>query len=250
MTPDRSVLLAVLAAACITVTCKRDPDVPSAPHGYVKLSVVPTWNGAPFDKTVIYHNANDKRVQVSLVKFYLSPFTLTGSKAAELFDADLFDVTDGPVSRVMEAPIGHYTGTQFGLGLPYDLNHGDITTIDPNAPLGNNSGMYWSWATLYRFCLFEGHFDNDASATGLPPFNFSFHTGMDTLYRTVTLPTQLDVTKDDTTRLQVNVDVARFFTNGSDTLDLAQNAYFHGEVASVRLGIRIADLERDAFRLP
>ncbi|MFT3884164.1 MAG: hypothetical protein QM724_01665 [Flavobacteriales bacterium] len=241
----------MLAAVALFTACGREPaTAPSVPCP-VKFTVEPVWNGAPFNKGTVYMNADDKRVQVQTLKFYLAPVTLLGgAQQAEILRADLFDVVNGGATRILQAPAGRYTGLRFGLGLPHDLNHTDITQIDPNTPLGNNSGMYWTWATMYRFTLFEGRFDNDPQASGPLPFQFAYHTGLDTLYRTRTLPVMLEVTPSDTTEIVLQVDVARFFTNGSDTLDLSQGSSFHGEPGLLELGMRIADLERDAFRLP
>ncbi|HEX2615978.1 MAG TPA: MbnP family protein [Flavobacteriales bacterium] len=250
-------LLAVLTTLCLLAACKRDPEVPEptqppgAALGTVKLTVVPVWNGGPFDKNVVYHNAAGQRVQVQVLKFYLAPLNLLDASGEhQLFEADLFDVVNGSQTRVVKAPISTYSVLRFGVGLPEYLNHGDITLIDPNAPLGNNSGMYWTWATMYRFALFEGRFDTLTGATGPLPYQFAYHTGMDTLYRRDVLPLALEVDSTDTARITLQVDVARFFTNGTDTLDLTEGASFHGEVSNLGLGIRIADLERDAFRLP
>ena len=164
-----------------------------------------------------------------------------------MFDADLFDVTNGPLVRILTAPAGSYQAVQMGLGLPPAINHTDIATIPPNAPTGNNSGMYWSWATMYRFMLFEGHFDSDPNATGEPPFNFSLHTGLDTCYRTREIPFDLNVAADDTARLTITVDVAHFFTDGSQLLDLSQGAMWHGEVDQLDLALKVADLQAAAL---
>lgn len=246
----RSLLLAGLVAATFSACHKGTADGPEG-DGAVRLTVVPVWNGSPFDKTQVHLNAAQQRVLVQLVKFYLARMELVASGTAQpLFDADLFNITDGPETRMLEVAAGDYEGLRFGLGLPPDLNHTDVTTVPVDDPLGNNSGMYWTWATMYRFMLFEGRFDNDPQATGLLPFQFSLHTGLDTLYRTCDLPAEVHVVAGDTTDLRLNVDIARFFTNGTDTLSLADIAQFHGEVSNLPMGILIADLQRDAFSVP
>lgn len=49
-------------------------------------------------------------------------------------------------------PAGSYTGIKFTVGVPFDLNHLDSTT--QSAPL-NNSAMFWSWQSGYKFMKFE-----------------------------------------------------------------------------------------------
>ncbi|MEO7080748.1 MAG: MbnP family protein, partial [Flavobacteriales bacterium] len=126
-------------------------------------------------------------------------------------------------------------------------------TIPPNAPTGNNSGMYWSWGSMYRFALFEGHFDTIPGNMGQLPFNFSIHTGFDTCYRERSIPINLQPGAVDTMRLNLLVDISRFFTNGTDTLDLTQGASWHGEVndigevINIDLALKMANLQIASF---
>ena len=244
-----SSFLGGLCVALLVLTgCRKDPPTPAVIGPVLKLTVRPVWNGLPFNKTQIHLTPSAQRVRPTLVKFFLADFTLvSGGTAHQLFDADLFDVTNGPLTRVLTAPSGEQQELRFGLGLPLALNHRDISTIPPNDPTGNNSGMYWSWATMYRFTLFEGHFDNDPNATGEPVDNFSIHTGLDTCYRTRSIPIDLHIDPDDTMRLTLDVDIAKFFTNGTDTLNLSQSASWHGEVDHINVGLKVATLESDAF---
>lgn len=240
-----------MASLLLFTSCKRDTAIPAAPtrpSTVLKLTVRPLWNGVPFSKENIYAAAGAQRVKISLVKFFLSPLDLEGdSGSASLIDADLFDVTDGPQYRTYTVPTGDYHTLHLGLGLPPALNHRDIATIPPNAPTGNNSGMYWSWATLYRFMLFEGKFDSLPNGMGEPPYNFSIHTGLDTCYRERILPIALTASTADTARLTITVDVAHFFANGTQVLQLSQGAMWHGDVDELGLGLKAADLESAAL---
>lgn len=252
-------LMKYIAATLITTalllftSCKKDPEDPASvvqpiAMSVVKLTVKPVWANAPFDKNAVYGSAGGQRVQTTLLKFYLSPLELVANGTAQrLFDADLFDVTNGAVQRVLSIPAGNYQSLRLGLGLPPEINHIALNTIDPNAPTGSNSGMYWSWASMYRFVIFEGHFDNDLVATGPLPFNFSLHTGRDTCYRARTFPLPITATGADTTRITINVDVSRFFTDGNQVLDLSQGAVWHGEPDGFALGMKVADLEIGAL---
>lgn len=253
---SHSQLLGGLALASLLLFsgCKKDPEVPTPPAPevntqVVKLTVKPTWNGTPFDKNTVYAAAGDQRIKVTELKFYLAPLGLTnGDETYQLFDAGLFNVTNGPLYRTLSVPVGNYQSVKLGLGLPYDLNHRDLATIPPNDPTGNNSGMYWSWATMYRFVIFSGKFDNDPNGTGEPPFTFDLHTGLDTCYRSREIPFNLNVTTSDTVRLTVNVDISRFFTDGSQVLQLSEGAIWHG-MEDINIGLKAADLQIAAFSI-
>ncbi|HEY0977578.1 MAG TPA: MbnP family protein [Flavobacteriales bacterium] len=234
------------------VGCRPDdpdpPVAPGPPSPVVKVTVEPRWNGGAFDKNQVYVNAAGQPVKVQQLKMYLSRFRLMRPGGeVELFDADLFGVVDGAVSRTFTLPAGDYDEVRFGLGLPPELNHGDISQIPVNDPLGNNGGMYWSWATMYRFVVFDGRFSNDPDPTQPLPFTFSLHTGLDTLFRQLAFPISAQATAGDTTRLTVVVDIGHFFGNGEEVLDLSQGSQWHGTVEDLELGIRLADLQRDAI---
>lgn len=240
----------ILLVALAFSACRKDP-APPTPEGPLRvpllLTVKPLWNGAPFDKNTVYEAAG-QRVQVTELKFFLSPVGLTGpGVASELFDADLFNVTNGAEHRTLSVEAGEYHTLHLGLGLPYELNHRDLATIPPNAPTGNNSAMYWSWGLQYRFVIFSGRFDSDPAGIGTPLYTFDLHTGLDTCYRARSLPLHADAVDGDTLRLAINVDIARFFSDGNDVLDLSQGAIWHGDVDQLPLALKAADLQIKAF---
>lgn len=240
---ERKILGLVVLA--MLLGCAKDPVWP--PQEVLKITVRPVWNGAPFDKTIVYPNGTGQRVLVQQVKFYLSGLRLKKGNAATLLsDAELLDITNGERTRVYAVPAGEYDSLRFGLGLPPSLNHQDISDIDPASPLGNNSGMYWTWATMYRFLLFDGRFDNNVNGTGTPPYQFSIHTGRDTCYRERALHVPLTVVQHDTTRITLTVDIARFFSDGQRTIDLSQGNQSHGEPSGLPLAMTLSDLAIEA----
>ena len=229
--------MVLLLGGCL----KEDPRWP--PVRSVEATFEPTWNGVPFEKSNVYLSAANERVLVQQVKFYLSGITLIGADGEVLLSAaDLFDLVNGPVTREFEVPVGDYDSLRFGLGLPPELNHGDITAIDPAAPLGAAQGMYWTWATLYRFMIFDGRFDTVPDITGTPPFQFSIHTGRDACYRERTVAFPLHVTQRGTGTIVFEVDIARFFGDGGQLLDLSQGSQSHGASEELPIAFRLSDL--------
>jgi len=59
-------------------------------------------------------------------------------------------------------PEGDYTGVEFQLGLPFDLNHSDASSPDAAAPL-NNAAMFWNWQGGYKFLRLDMKTGADAS---------------------------------------------------------------------------------------
>jgi uncharacterized repeat protein (TIGR04052 family) len=67
---------------------------------------------------------------------------------------------------------GNYTGVSFIIGVPFDLNHSDQATATP--PL-DDSGLWWGWASGYRFMKIDFQPQPLGSVTA-PPM-FLFHLG-------------------------------------------------------------------------
>jgi hypothetical protein len=235
----RASLLLFLGAALL-FGCRKDPDWP--PTGTIELIVKPTWNGTPFDKTQVRISAADERVLIQQVKFFLSGITLKGEGSdVTLSEAELFDLTNGEQRRQYQVTEGNFDSLRFGLGLPVELNHADITQVVPPSPLDFSQGMYWGWATMYRFLLFDGRFDTQSAGQGTPPFQFSIHTGRDTCYRSRAVPLPVQVRQQRTTTVTLNVDIARFFTDGDSLLVLGNGSQSHGDVPSLPIAERLSD---------
>lgn len=66
------------------------------------------------------------------------------------------------------AEAGNYIGVEFKVGVPTALNNLSATTA--TAPL-NNTAMYWSWTSGYKYLKFEWRTTEGAGATG------TFHLG-------------------------------------------------------------------------
>lgn len=238
MMRSRSVLF--LAVAMLLACTKEDPTWP--PVQQVEVTFRPLWNGSPFDKNTVYLTAGNERVQIQQVKFYVSGLELKGASDALLSAVELLDLTNGLKERSYSVRAGAYDSLHIALGLPPEINGADITNIDPTSPLGNNSGMYWTWATMYRFLIFDGRFDTDPSATGALPFQFSIHTGRDTCYRERTVSFPLQVSTGTPVSLTIDVDLAHFFTDGTDVLRMSDGSQSHGAVQELGQAIKLSDL--------
>lgn len=240
--------IVAIGTVLVLAGCRHDPAVePVVPQEpldrEVSVRFQPTWNGADFDKTAVYLSAANERVLIQQVKFFVSGFTLLADSGnAMVSAAELLDLTDGPQERTMRVPFGSYDSLRYGLGLPYELNHQDITQVEPPSPLDFSQGMYWTWATMYRFMIFDGRYDTDPGAIGTPPYQFSLHTGRDECYRERVISLPVEIAAGGTASIVLDVDLARFFTDGTDVLDLSQGSQSHGESQNLPQALRLSDL--------
>lgn len=255
----KNFLLLVVPLLAICACSKHDPDPydpppPPAPPppsaGVVRLNVTPLWNGALFDKNIIYTNVTDHDVRVQLFRLYLGDlYLLNDTSEHHLSDAELFNLTDGAQSIDLEAPAGTYTGLHFGIGIPESINHQDPTQYAADHPLSVSNGMHWDWANGYRFVIFDGRFDTLTNDTIALPELFSIHTGMDTCYREIALD-GLVITVDSGAFTQVDItfDLAKFFYTATDTINLATDNQAHG--GNIVLAARLSDCIQASVSVP
>ena len=235
--PNIAFLLLLIALGPALVSCRKDavvePDpIPQpASIGVVSLTVVPEWLGAPMERYVEYRNFMDYRVNVELLKLYLGEVRLVNASSEDtLSDVLYFDLGDGPVTRFMTADIGAWTGLRAGLGVPSTLNYANPANYGPEHPLNVSNGTYWTWATGYRFVMFEGRYDSDPQSTASLISSYSLHPGMDTCYAALEFwPDQgISVQAGDTAFITLRVAVDEFFHSANGTIDLATENAAHG----------------------
>ena len=92
------------------------------------------------------YTANGKTYNVGLLDFADG----TSNCATGVFAAGTTSTTNTKITG--SGVSGSFSGIEFTVGVPEDLNHLDDTTLA--APL-NSSGMYWSWKNGFKFMKIE-----------------------------------------------------------------------------------------------
>jgi hypothetical protein len=166
-------------------------------------------------------------VSFDILKFYVSEFALVDTNGAEkplpgLALVDFSDSAareDGYAKVVIKALPGVFSGIKFSVGVPYDLNHRDVSLQEH--PLGPDVGMFWVWNSGYIFHKIEGKVDSADSSR-----NFFYHVGADNRkvnvaffslpnpYAPAAVASRMTVPADGSGRLEVNVDYAKVFATG------------------------------------
>jgi hypothetical protein len=224
--------------------CRKDESVPEPPapppitSGVVRLTVVPVWSGLPLQMFSEYRNNADQRVTVELLKMYLGELELVGPMGSRsLSDVIYMDLGEGPVSHSWNVEPGSWTGIGAHLGVPDALNTSDPALYPAGHPLSVNNGTHWTWATGYRFAMFEGRYDLDPTSTAPLVSAFAFHPGRSFCYLPLQFEPQggVQVRVGDTTEVRVTVDVERFFHSVEGAIDLATENVDHGNVPDLAL---------------
>ncbi len=219
-----------LLAIVVLVACRK-PTNPPQGNATLRITLVPEWEGAPFQAFTEYSNFMDYRTSVELLTMYFGEASLVGGGQTVLAkDVELFRLTNGPATAYWPIQSGTWTGLQAGLGVPDNLNFADPANYPSGHPLSVNHGTYWTWATGYRFVMFEGRYNTDPNSTDPLVTAFAMHPGTASNYQpfTLAIPGGLDVAPGDTAEIIIHVAVDRFFHSPEETIDLATEHTAHG----------------------
>jgi len=210
--------------------------------GQVRLHVLATWEGQPFVVSQEHHDVLDHRIFVDGLKLYLSNISLQGpSGNADLLEVGLFNFSNGEGTHVAAVASGTYNELHFGLGVSPGLNMSDPAQYAAGHPLSVSNGTYWTWASGYRFVMFDGRYDTDPNGTGTVLPTFSVHSGKNDCYATVVrqAPAPIHVLPGDTTEVYLAFAVDRFLYTASDTIDISTDNQSHGN--NLPLALRFTD---------
>lgn len=167
------IVVALLVGAVSNITLAQDDDN-AAETLPVTLNFSPAINGELATCGTLYEGVgiddatvsfNDFRLYVSNIHLLTTdgeavPVTLEQDGLWQVENVALLDFEDGTASCseignaalngtiVGDVPAGDYTGLQFDMGVPFALNHLDVTTAE--SPL-NIAALWWSWQGGYKF---------------------------------------------------------------------------------------------------
>lgn len=171
--PFLIVFLACLTACTTPLTMAQPTPTPEGPQA-VTLRFAAQVNDQVAQCDQAYSNIGLSQNTISFtdLRFYVSnirlvnaagtevPVTLTQDELWQHADTALLDFENGSggcretgndalnAQVVGTVPADTYTAIAFDMGVPFDLNHADVTTAA--SPL-NVSAMWWNWQSGYKF---------------------------------------------------------------------------------------------------
>ncbi len=224
-------VLALLTLA----SCKPDEPIDTPPPtpttGTLRVTLVPEWEGQPLQTFVEYRNFMDYRTTVEVVKLYFGDVRfVSGADTLPVKDVDLFNLGNGTVTKDWTVPVGAWNKFRAALAVPDDLNYADPANYAQGHPLSVSNGTYWTWATGYRYVLFEGRYNADPANVDPLVSAYAIHPGMGPSYIEFELvpANGITITPGAVTELVVHVAVDRFFHSTGSTIDLATENTAHG----------------------
>ena len=236
-------LAALFSTSVFFTSCDKDND-PEDGTVTLRVNFKAQGNDIGLNESFAYNGADH---QVSKIKMYLSNVTLVcdcGTRR-NLSDVVLVDSENEVYTFDFEVPQGNYTALEMSLGLPEDVNASDPAMFDAEHPLSAVQNMYWTWASKYRFLIYEGRVDSTQSD------NFDhllvYHTGADTLYRELeSIPLNLDVSGEGQYTIDVNFDLQNVLYRASDPINVFVDDATH-TMDDMELARRITDNAAASF---
>ncbi|MBY0348529.1 MAG: hypothetical protein K2W79_09730 [Hydrotalea flava] len=239
----KSIIFSLSIALFFLVSCKKNvaPEYNASATGQLSVEFDNVAGNQDLQlNTGNYTNASGEAFKVTLLKYFVSNFTLTktdGSVYSIPQDSCYFLIDESkPASTipVLRVPEGEYSKLTFMVGVDSLRNTLDISKrIGILDPAGAAAGMYWSWNSGYIFFKMEGTSPASTQNGNI----FQYHIGLFGGY-TSTSPTlnniktiTLDLTARGTAKIKATksanihllVDVMKVF-NGSPNVSIAQNS--------------------------
>jgi len=204
----------ILLIAFLTIISCKDDD--GTPDGNVTLDLDNVINNTSIElESKAYTNESNETYKISEFKCIISNIVLIKANGEEFKypEADSYFLINEEVSAskslaLTNIPLGEYTKIRFGVGV--DQSKYPLEGMANFIPTAEEAKMLWSWSAGYKFIKFEGTY-GDANTPFLIHVG-SHGTKLDN-YKEVTLDLSsvLAVTDSKTSKVAINVDVAKIF---------------------------------------
>ncbi|MFI5202906.1 MAG: MbnP family protein [Flavobacteriales bacterium] len=257
MKPIVKPYVALLLIALVWVSCKKpdEPPIDCTPppsnSGTLKINFNATYNGVPLVLFTDYTTVENHRIRPEELRFLVSDMWSEDSLGDSIYikDAFKYDLAAGVISATIAMSPGNYNGLGFSLGVNAVKNHANPAIYPLGHPLAVGP-MHWDWANGYIFTMYGGKVDTSGTGTGPLNITYGFHAGADTLFSPLPLfPHAYSIALGSTTEINVDVNVAKFLSNVSDTIDLRYDNVTH-TFSNLPLAIRFMNLYKLAFSIP
>lgn len=204
----------------------------SVENGYLKLKFIPTYKGKVVSMYESVNNKDGFPMRFKRLSFFTQVLdgqaTLKGSDDIVSM-IDFSNLTDkakaeSGVSAEFAMKQGEYSGVNLGIGIPAGINKKVPSDFPSSSPLSEENNYWDSWKS-YIFTKTEGALDT--LNNGVYNLQFSYHTGIDDLYRTVNLPKNIKIIDGQTTELIIEVDINELLDGKSGAIDPRKNQNAH-----------------------
>lgn len=222
-------------------------------YGELKLRIVPKYGQ---NALVMYQNVASVQgypMQFQRVSFFLQVQdggAIAKNGEADVAFIDMSDLTDlvkatQGVSTSFNLEEGTYNALNIGIGVPKSLNKKEPSDFSSKSPL-SETGEYWKSWNSYIFTKTEGVMDTTNTGKGDLPF--SYHTGIDEMFRTISLPTSFTISENQSTELVLELDVKEILNGKAGVVNPLKNQNSHS-LNNKPIAITISDNYKTALKI-
>ena len=210
--------LSAIAFIFLFSSCQKKKD------GTFTLQVNAKYGDQTFALNSPNTDPQGRRVELNILKFYMSHITLVknDNSELELKDVALIDFSNpNTLTYSFDNISGDFKAIKFGNGVDSLQNLTDPNTIsDASNPLGDQS-MYWGWLK-YLFEDVQGRCDTTSNGSGTPNLNWAinYHIGTNPVFRQTELLKSFSVCCNTPYTLNIILDVKKIFYGDTQTLDI------------------------------
>ncbi len=215
----------------ILSSCEKDKLTQVCHSVPLTITISPTYNGEVLVlNDSLYTDYLGRSFRVEMFKFYLSHLSIEHS-SGDIIELDTLSLIDFSSSNYYYETVlskGTYNTIHFGVGLDSLMNASDPSAVDFDSPLSISQNTYWSWASKYKFLMLEGRVDT--TQLGIPQSTFSYHTGFDSMYRTIQLGLgAIDLNELGAT-IAINFALDSLLLGDAGTIDFVEQDAAHSEI--------------------
>ena len=156
----------------------------------VYVHFIPKVGGETLLQNTVVQNASGVEMSIDIFNYYVSNMHIIhdGAQDLDLSDTVFIVKMDDYTLDLGFLDITSISQINFGVGVPADKNHLDISLYPERHPLSYQTpSMHWGWTSGYALMIVEGM--GDSSNDGVPETIFQFHNFGDANYQNVNLPT-------------------------------------------------------------
>jgi hypothetical protein len=220
-----------------------------------RLSMEMTVDGLPLEigTNAVSSNAEFNGIRVDRMMVYFADIAVQNQNDEwiPLTDALFFNLSSNN-NRSFEftLPEGDYKALRFGLGLNAAQNGSDPLTHELDDPLSTSNGMYWSWATKYRFVIMEGRFNlNGAIQGSTDDLPYAYHPGHDDFYEVQAYSKVFEITNGSVSEARISVPLEQVIDGAGGLIDLPIESSTHTTPEDYYIAEKYMDNFRNAIFL-
>ncbi len=271
--------LALAIWLCISIISCSSNDDPEDLTGQTGTLVLKFDNGVGDQDFIFgtsYTKSNNESFKLETLKYIISNVRLTNSEG-QVVTTDNVTLTQGDGSVVYQAndnafivneayannageiwvtikniPAANYTNVQFGIGLTQERYSLGAAGQGAFLDFADAEGLMWSWATGYKFMLFEGSCNYNDGTTDLTDQSMMYHMGsqgnsVDNYRETsLDLPNTIYVREDKTPQVHIEADILKIIEGEESSFNFADG---YAVVMMGAKGTEIAENFKHIFKV-